>query len=105
MDKTTTNQLDNDSIACALLAEYRGAHPKSRAVALTRLIRNGASVRQYGCVLCGEEGPTSCARYRETKRSAEWRRDHVLGHVAARAADPDCAAFVAHTLLVHRKDS
>lgn len=78
--------------AARLLAVYRAANPRSRAVSLVKLVRNTSATKQYGCVLCGAEGPSFCARYPETKRSIDWCLAHAAEHVAQ--ADAESAADV-----------
>lgn len=76
----------SDLLASKLLSAYRAANPRSRAVSIVKIIRNGSSVKQYGCVLCDEAGPMFCARYPETKASITWARDHIAAHIDAALA-------------------
>jgi len=64
-----------------LLAAYRRANPHSRAVRLVRFVKNGTSVRQMGCILCGGHGPTWCGNWRKTKAAVAWEIDHSEEHV------------------------
>jgi hypothetical protein len=74
--------MNNASLEAKLVAAYRALNPRSRVTSLIKLVRNGSTVKQYGCVLCGKEGPTYSGKYPETKRSRAWRIDHVAAHVA-----------------------
>ncbi len=64
-----------------LVAAYRALNPSSRVVSILRNVGSGTS-KQYGCVLCGKEGPSYSGKYRETKRSIAWRETHIAAHVA-----------------------
>jgi len=71
----------------ALLRAYRLANPRSRATSLIIYVRNGASVAQRGCVLCGECGPSWCARFPKTKRAAQWESTHECWNDPAKLDD------------------
>ena len=66
-----------------LLEAYRQSNPKSRAVGILKYVRNGASVRQMGCVLCGEVGPTWCGNWPKTVGARAWEFDHRKKHLEA----------------------
>lgn len=99
-----TNPLASKT-AARLLADYRKAHPRSRAVSLIKLVKNTGSTKQYGCVLCDAVGPTFSAKWRETKRSIEWRFAHAAEHVAAAeqaivpGADPEVDTAIECALI------
>ena len=86
------------TVARLLVLSYRAANPKSRAVSIVKLVRNGGAVKQYGCVLCGAEGPTFSGHYPETKRSKTWCLEHAAAHVAA-VTLTDAEIAVAHDAL------
>jgi hypothetical protein len=65
-----------------LVAEYRRAHPRSRAIGIIRYIRNGGRTRQRGCVLCGARGPTWCGLWPKTAVAKRWESEHRAMHLA-----------------------
>ncbi len=75
------NEPNTPSALDRLVAAYRALNPSSRVVSILRNVGSGAS-KQYGCVLCGAEGPSWSGNYRETKRAIAWRTAHVAAHVA-----------------------
>jgi hypothetical protein len=86
-------------IVSKLLSAYRAKHPASRAPGLIKLFRNGSKVKQYGCTLCGAEGPTFAAMWPETKKSVDWCIQHTNSHVdkalmrhRAKHAGEECVA-------------
>ena len=64
-----------------LVAEYRNKNPKSRVIGIVKYIKNGGSVKQMGCVLCGERGPTWCGHWRKTMRAHNWEMSHIHLHL------------------------
>lgn len=68
---------------------YRANNPRSRAPGPIIYARNGSEVRQRVCVLCGERGPTWCARYAITRRAAQWEAEHdCSAKLISRVYDP-----------------
>jgi hypothetical protein len=64
-----------------LVAAYRRAHPESRITSIIKYIRNGASVAQRGCVVCGEEGPSWSSKWTKTKKAIAWEAAHIASHL------------------------
>jgi hypothetical protein len=56
---------------------YRAIFPLSRITSPFRYVRNGSGVKQRGCALCGAEGPTWSAKYRQTVKASRWEADHA----------------------------
>jgi hypothetical protein len=68
-------------VPALLVAAYRRDNPASRAENILRLRRNSASVKGNECILCGEAGPTWCAKWPKTARARQWEAAHVGKHV------------------------
>lgn len=64
-----------------LIADYRAANPGSRAEGIIKYVRNGGTVKQRGCVLCGEMGPTWCGTWKKTKVARDWEEVHLRSHL------------------------
>ena len=79
---TTPPTAEAPTAEARLVAAYRAIHPKSRVTSILRLEKNTGSSKAYGCVLCGETGPSFSAKYSETKKSRTWCAEHTAGHVA-----------------------
>jgi len=63
-----------------LVAAYRAANPRSRAVSILKYERNGSRTKQMSCILCGAVGPTWCAGYRQTVQARKWEKAHKAVH-------------------------
>lgn len=59
-----------------LVAAYRRANPRLRAETPIVYARNGTSVAQRKCVLCGERGPTWHTKWRKTRAAENWEAEH-----------------------------
>lgn len=73
--------IDADAVLAHLLARARARNPKSRATDILRLVRNTGSTKQLGCVLCGEESNTWCAKWPTPKGVLKWAHAHRAYHV------------------------
>lgn len=72
---STTNKTEAE-----IVAAYRAANPLSRAVRMFKFVRNGGACKQMGCIVCGEAGPSWCARYAKTQRALAWEAAHKAQH-------------------------
>jgi hypothetical protein len=66
----------------SLVAEYRRAHPRSRAQGVLRYVVNTGARKQRECILCGWQGPTWSSKWPKTKQAREEEDAHVASHMA-----------------------
>lgn len=78
-----------------LVAAYRRAHPLSRAETAVVYCRNTTSVSQKRCILCGERGPSWCAKWRKTRAAERWEADHERTCPARNSVASQCDAVTA----------
>jgi hypothetical protein len=69
--------------------QYRLDNPMSRVTGPIKFVRNGGSVRQRGCILCGEVGPTWCGKWPKTMAAIVWEQKHVASHQVCVVHDAD----------------
>jgi hypothetical protein len=76
-----------------LIDWYRLANPRSRALRLIVIHRNGTSMRNYRNVVTGAVGGSYGAKFRRTKQSYAWEQNEIaalITHVRRVQGWPSC---------------